>query len=190
MIRLNWTMVLCAAAVTLALAGGARGDDSTTDNPTYQSWSKFKAGTLVKYSTEVNAMGNATSTETTKTLKDINPDKATVEVKTSMVVGGNKMDLPVSTEEVPAKIKKVEVASTQTADAPKVDTSTEDVKVGDKTYSCKKLVSNSEANGMKTKATTWTCDDVPGEVVKMEAETSGSMTASTKMTLTDFQPQQ
>jgi hypothetical protein len=183
-------MVLCALAMSFALVGTVRADDTMIDNPAYQNWAKFKTGTLVKYSTEVNAMGNSTSTESTQTLKDLNADKATIEIKTSMVMSGNKMDMPPTTQEIPAKIKKPDPAATPSADVPKTDTSTEDIQAAGRTYSCKKTAVSSEANGMTTKATTWTCDDIPSGVVKMEAETSGSMTATTKMILTDSEPQQ
>src|SRR5690348_14155730 len=105
MIRVSWPMALCAMVMSLAFIGTVRADDTMIDNPEYQSWAKFKTGTLVKYSSETNAMGNTTTMETTQTLKDLNADKATIETKTSMVVAGNKMDMPASTREVAAKIK-------------------------------------------------------------------------------------
>jgi hypothetical protein len=189
MFRFSSLMVACAFLVSFALAGAARADDTMSDNPAYQSWAKFKPGTMVRYSTDANAAGNMSSTEITQTLKDINPDKATIEVKMSMVMAGNKTDLPATTHEIAAKIKKADPAATQTADAPKTETSTEDVQAAGKTYSCKKTTITLDANGMTTKATTWTCDDVPGTMVKMESESTGAMSMSTKMMLTDFEPQ-
>jgi hypothetical protein len=189
MYRFSTCVVVCAFVMSFVLAGVARADDTMGDNPAYLSWAKFKPGTVVKYSTDATEAGNISSTEITQTLKDINPDKATIEVKMSMVMAGNKTDLPVTTHEIAAKIKKVDPAATQTADAPKTETSTEDVQAAGKTYSCKKTVITLDANGMTTKATTWTCDDVPGTMVKMESESTGAMVMSTKMVLTDFEPQ-
>ena len=114
-------------------------------------------------------MGNASSMEMTQTLKDLNPDKATIEVKMTMVMSGNKTDMPATTQEIPAKIKKVDPTAPQTADAPKTETGAEEVQAAGKTYSCKKTTVTTDANGMTTKATTWTCDDIPGTVVKMES---------------------
>jgi hypothetical protein len=188
MIRMSWPMALCAMVMSLAFVGTVRADDMV-DNPAYQSWAKFKTGTSVKYSTEAVVMGNTTTTETTQTLKDLNADKATIEIKTSMVMSGNKMDMPATTIDIPAKTKKTDSATTQAADAPKTDTSTEDVQAAGKTYSCKKTVINSEMNGMKTKVTSWTNDDVPGTLVKSEAEVTGSMSSTSKMILTDIQAQ-
>src|SRR5580658_9920796 len=150
MFRFWCLMVACAFAITFALVGAARADDTMIDNPAYQSWAKFKPGTLVKYSSETNAAGNATSMEMTQTLKDINADKATIEVKMSMVMAGNKTDMPATTQEIPAKIKKVDPAAPQTADVPKTETGTEDVQAAGKTYSCKKTTVTSDANGMST----------------------------------------
>lgn len=189
MFRGSLTFVVCAFAMSFGFISTVRADDTMIDNPAYTNWAKFKPGTLVKYSMEVNAMGNASSTETTQTLKNVAADKVTVEMKSSMVVAGNKMDMPPTLQEIPAKIKKPDTSAVQPADAPKTETSTEDVQAAGKTYSCKKTTVSSDQNGMTTKATTWTCDDVPSGVVKLEAETSGSMTSSTKMVLTDVETQ-
>ncbi len=189
MFRFSSLMVLCAFAVSFSLAGAARADDTMGDNPAYQSWAKFKPGTMVTYSVDANTAGNTSSTQITQTLKDIDADKATIEVKMSMVMAGNKTDLPAMTHEIPAKIRKVDPATTQALDVPKTETSTEDVQAGGKTYSCKKTTITSDANGLTTKATTWSCDGVPGMMVKMESESTGAMSMSTKMMLTDFEAQ-
>ena len=115
MFRFSSLMVLCAFAVSFSLAGAARADDTMGDNPAYQSWAKFKPGTMVTYSVDANTAGNTSSTQITQTLKDIDADKATIEVKMSMVMAGNKTDLPAMTHEIPAKIRKVDPATTQAA---------------------------------------------------------------------------
>jgi hypothetical protein len=175
--------------ISLALVSVARADDSLTDNPAYLSWAKFKPGTLVKYTNDTNAAGNATSIEITQTLKAVAPDQVTVEVKMTTVTAGNKTDMPPFTHQIAAKIKKGDANNPQTADAPKTESGTEDVTAAGKTFSCKTTTITSDANGMTTKATTWTCDDVPGNVVKMESQSTGAMSMSTKMILTDFEPQ-
>ena len=191
MFRFSKLMTLMAVAMSLAIISMARADDETIDNPAYQAWAKFKPGTLVKYTTDVNAMGNASSMETTQTLTDVTADKATVEAKVSMVVAGNKMDMPAQPpQDIPAKIKKPDASAIppSATTAPVPDVSTEDVQAAGKTYSCKKTTVTTEQNGMKSTVTTWTCDDIPGSVVKMDAEVTGAMTSSTKMILSDFEP--
>jgi hypothetical protein len=184
MSRTKSTLALCAAFLVMALAGMARADDMI-DNPAYQKWSKFGKGTSVTYSTEANAMGNTSTITSTTTLTDITPDKATITIAQSMNVAGQKMDMPAQTQDIPAKIKKPsDSTGAQPADAPKADTTKEDVQAAGKTYSCTKTTVTSDQNGVQSKATTWTCDDVPSGIVKMEAETSGAMTSNTKMVLT------
>jgi hypothetical protein len=190
MLRYSKVIALCALALSFAMVSIARADDDMIDNPAYQAWAKFKPGTLVKYSTDTNAMGNSSSMKTTQTLTAITPDKATVQVKMSMVVAGNKMDMPAQpAQDIPAKIKKADSSANPSPATTAPDVSTEDVQAAGKTYSCKKTTVTSDQNGMKSTVTTWTCEDVPGSVVKMESEVTGTMTASTKMILTDFEPQ-
>jgi hypothetical protein len=182
MVRSKIFGVLGAVIVCMAFVAIAHADDDMIDNPAYQSWAKYKPGTLVKYQTDSEAMGSKSTIVTTQTLKDLNPDKATIEIDSTMIVGGNKMNMPPQTEDITAKIKQPP-APPANAEAPKTEQGTEDVKVGDKTYSCKWTKVTAEQNGTKTTTKTWTCDDVPASVVKMESSTTGSMTANTSMIL-------
>ncbi|MGD0461058.1 MAG: hypothetical protein ABSB74_01085 [Tepidisphaeraceae bacterium] len=175
---------LGAIMICLAWVAIAQADDDMIDNPAYQSWAKYKPGTWVKYQTDSEAMGSKNTIITTQTLKDLTPDKATVEILSSMSVSGNKMDMPPQLQEITAKIKRPP-APPANSEAPKTEQGTEDLKVGDKTYSCKWTKVTNEQNGMKITAKTWTCDDVPGLVVKMESSTSGSMTATNTMALVE-----
>jgi hypothetical protein len=184
MFQFRKSIAVCAALLFFAIAAIAHADDDMIDNPAYQSWAKHKTGTMVKHHTESDSMGNKTSIDTTQTLTDLTPDKATIEVKGSMKMAGNSMDMPAQTQEIPAKIKKPDDAA-PAGDAQKPKQGTEDVKIGDKTYSCKWTEVTTDQNGTKTTAKTWTCDDVPGNVVKMEANRSGAMTATVTMALVE-----
>ncbi|HEY1921924.1 MAG TPA: hypothetical protein VGG44_04095 [Tepidisphaeraceae bacterium] len=183
MVRTPKLVALAAVLLGLAFVAVAHADDDMIPNPAYEAWAKYKVGTWVEYQTDSEAAGSKNAIVTTQTLKALTPDKATVEIKSSMVVAGNKMDMPPQTQDIEAKIKRP-AAAAATSDAPKTEQGTEDVKVDDKTYSCKWTQVSMEQNGMKTDAKTWTCDDVPGSVVKIESETTGAMTSTTKMALT------
>jgi hypothetical protein len=183
MFRYGKFAVVGAVMVCLGFVAIAHADDDMIDNPAYQSWAKYKAGTWVEYQTDSEAMGSKNSIITTQTLKSITADKATIEIKSSMMVSGNKMDMPPQIQEITAKIKRPPAPPAASGDAPKTDQGTEDIKADDKTYSCKWTETTTEQNGMKTTAKTWTCDDVPGSVVKIESNTTGSMTAKTSMAL-------
>jgi len=186
MLRTKTAFLLGVAVMCLALVNIARADDMI-DNPAYQQWAKFNKGTSVTYTTDSTTMNNTSTITTTTTLTDLTPDKATIQVATSMTVGGNKMDMPAQTQDIPAKIKKpADSTGAQPADAPKTDTSKEDVQAIGKTFSCTKTTVTTDQNGMTSKATTWICPDVPSGVVKMEAEVSGAMQSTTKMMLTSM----
>ena len=180
---LRTIIVICIGVISIALVSVARADDQTIDNPAYKSWAKFNKGSSVLYSAETSAMGNTTNITTTQTLMDVTPDNVTLQVASSMVMGGNTMNMPVQTQNIPAKITKpADAPATQPVDAS-ASTSTEDVQAAGKTFSCKKTMATMSQNGMTVTSTTWTCDDVPGGVVKMEANGSGTMTSTTKMVL-------
>jgi len=184
MFRSGKLSALSAVMICFACVAIARADDDLIDNPAYQSWAKYKPGTWVEYQTDSEAMGSKNTIITTQTLKDLSPDKATIVIQSSMTVSGNKMDMPAQTQEITAKIKRPP-APPANSEAPKTEQGAEDIKVGAKTYSCKWTQVTTEQNGMKTVAKTWTCDDVPGLVVKMESSTSGSMTATNTMALVE-----
>jgi hypothetical protein len=110
----------------------------------------------------------------------LTPEKAVVEQKSSMTMAGNKMDMPATKTDVPAKIEKP--AAVAAGDMPKADVkeSTEEVDVAGTKYKCK--VVESKAETMQSK--TWTCAEVPGQLVKSETTMGGQQkgTATTSIT--------
>lgn len=188
MARFSGLMFGCILAISLISARTVRADDTLVDNPGYLSWVKYKPGTLVKLSISNNAGGNDSHVETQQTLKAIDPDKVTIEEKITITIAGNKSEMPLVSRDIPAKIKKVDPAAPGAADAPKTDTSTEDVQAAGTTYSCTKKTSTVNANGQTVKITTWSCDDVPGTVVKLHSESTGAMSIVSDIVLTDFEP--
>ncbi len=179
----RFTTILCVGLFSVCLANIARADDQI-DNPAYKSWAKFNKGTSVTYSTQATTMGNTSNITTTETLMDVTPDAVTVQMSLSMVVAGNTMNMPGQTQTIPAKItRSTGAATTQPVDAS-ATTATEDVQAAGKTFSCKKVTATMNQNGMTATSTSWMCDDVPGGMVKMESNSTGSMTATTSMMLT------
>jgi hypothetical protein len=174
---------LCLLAVAAAFTATAAFAEKI-DNPLYKHWSQFKPGTTATVKTESDMAGNKSQMENTTTLVSIDADKAVVETKMSMVVGGNKMDMPANKMEVLAKIDKVDTAAT--GKKPDMKESTEDVDVAGTKVSCKVVEMTNEANGMKTVSKTWTSDKVPGMMVKMESTMDGAMKGTTKMMMTSM----
>jgi len=96
--------------------------------------------------------------------------------------------LPPTKREIPAKIKKIDPAATQTADALTIETAKENIEAAGKTYSC--TTTTSDASGLITKSVVWTCDDIPGTMAKSDAKsTRPNLAISSKAILIDFQPQ-
>ncbi len=152
------------------------------DNPEYKSWASFKAGSMVTLKMISDAGGNKTEMTNTMELLEISGDKAVIQTTTVMVVAGNEMKMPPQKREIMAKMKMAEPAA-NTKEGPKAKESSEDVTVEGTTYKCKVTESTNEANGVKSVAKSWTSDEVPGGLVKMESTSSGAMSAKTSLTL-------
>lgn len=172
------SIVVCA----LALMGSAAMAQEMVDNPTYQSWAKFKPGTTVSLSSDSNMGGVAMKMDMTYKLVELTPEKAVVEMTMKMPQGDNttKMDIM-------AKVKKEDVRDVTMPPNAKGDAKAlpdEDVKIGDKTYKCKVVEFTGENEGMKTAGKSWSCADMPGQIVKMETKMSGALEGTTKMTVT------
>ena len=157
------------------------------ENPQYKEWAKYKPGTSMTMSTTSDAGGQSSKMETKTTIKEVTDDHVTLETAMSMDAGGQKMDMPAQSTEIKKMMEEMPATpnAQAPADAPKPDTKTseESVTVGAGTFKTKLTESTMEAAGNKTVSKTWTSDDVPGGMVKMEATTDGPMKSTTKMEL-------
>jgi hypothetical protein len=161
------------------------------ENPAYKEWAKYKPGTSITIATTSDAGGQTSKVETKTTLKEVSDDKVVLETAMSMDAGGQKMDMPAQTTEVKKMMDEMPAmpnAQTQTADA-KANTKTTDesVTTAAGTFKAKCTEATMEANGSKTTSKTWTSDEVPGGMVKMEATTDGPMKSTTKSELKAFE---
>jgi hypothetical protein len=164
----------------------AAAKDSGKSVSTSSPWGSFKVGSYVKMKTTISTqvMGHAmdTSTESKTTLAELTPDKAILEVETT--VAGNttktRTEVPLTASAIPA------ANVTGGGPAPEVKTGTDTVTVGGKSLDCKTLETNTEAAGSKVNTKVWTSDQVPGSVVKSVTTTSGATTSKTTLEVTDF----
>ncbi len=154
------------------------------DNPTYQNWAKFKVGSFSTLKSTSVAAGFATEMEMTSTLVELTADKAVVETKTTMSVAGQKIDQPAAKIEHPAKVDKPPGTASQPSKELAKGDEAMDVKGTKIKTRWVKMEMASTAG--KTASTTWTSDDVPGQVVKMTSKTEGATASETTMTLVDF----
>ncbi len=160
--------------VVAALVLGVLWQD--VENPTYKSWSKFKAGSSVTLRADNVTNGIKSEAEIVYTLKSIDADEAVVTMTGSTTVQGTKTEMTPSDAHHPAKIQKGEPAK----DAAKPEQGDEVIEVAGKKLKCHWVKVVHESNGLKTTTKTWTSDAVPGGTAKIESVTDGRM----KMTST------
>jgi len=172
-------MLVLVAALGLSSAAASAADDA---NPVYASWAKCKAGTSVRAVTEADAMGQKSKIEVTTTLVEVAKDKVTVEVKTAIEAGGQKMEQPGTKMEIAAAGGGAATGpGTGSASAPGSDVkqSDEDVTIAGKAYKCHVVEANAKTGTVATHSKTYTSADVPGYVVKMDASTDGQFKSHT-----------
>jgi hypothetical protein len=162
----------------------ARGEQF--DNPDYKNWARFKPGSMVSIrhveaevklewvrvgdklvSKEVANTRQERTAEKTRTLIEINADKAVIEIKQWKILDGKRVEMPGEREEVPARLSK--------APAERVNEPDEQVSVGDKKIQCKVASSTTMHASTSTLVRTWTNAAVPGGVVRFV----GCLTTST-----------
>jgi hypothetical protein len=166
-------LVVVAAMPVFFVTAMARAEDM--DNPAYAAWSKFNIGsseTLAADMQGANPQAPKMTMEMVRKLVEKADDHITVEVTTTIDVAGQKKEMPPRQQKVPAKIEKKDVKSS----------GTEDVEAAGKKYTCKVYdMKNFSAQNPDASVKLWVNDDIPGGLVKMEAESArGKMTSVLK----------
>jgi hypothetical protein len=179
--------VLAAAAVVglVLCASSVRAEDM--ENPEYANWKGFKPGSSVTMKMVTEAGGAKTEMSQTHTLVEINADKAVIETKGSMVMGGNKIDLPANKRDIPAKVEKPKGGDAKGDGKADVKESSEDLTVGGKKVKCKVTETKSESAGTKTHSKVWMADEIPGHMAKMESQSEGASKSAMTMTADSFE---
>ena len=176
----SFRSIVAMCALSLMCSAGMA--QEMVDNPAYQSWAKFKPGTTVMLTNQTDMGGMAMKMDMTYKLAELTPEKAVVEMTTKMPQAENTTKM-----EIMAKMKKEDVKDVAMPPNVKGEAKVlpdEDVKIGDKTYKCKVIEFTSEAQGMKTSGKSWTCPDMPGQMVKTESKMSGTMEGTMTMVVT------
>lgn len=175
--RKIFALVPCLA---LALAGAAVADE--LDNPTYTNWAQFKPGAMVEYKSVSDVAGNKTETIIVYTLKEVTAEKAVVEMKTTMMMAGQKFEQPPMPLEHPAKVQNQPQPEGEQMKVEQKEGS-ESIDAAGQKWDCKWYETTSDQNGMKTTSRTWTNDDVPGTLVKSVTNVDGAMKMTTETVL-------
>lgn len=178
--------MMVAAALGLSLVAGqvARAADEQVENPAYKSWKAQKVGTTVTLESSSAVAGQTFKTEITQKLVEVTPEAATVEVATKIAIAGAPPQQPQKVK-IPAKVDKGQATPGQLPPGVKgemKDKGTEKVKVAGKEYTCKVYEFTGESNGIKTTGKSWTSDEIPGGMVKLESTSNvGGNDAKTTM---------
>ncbi len=166
-------MLKCAS---LVLALCSVGLAEQIDNPEYQLWAKFTVGAYVKMKSTMDMGEMKTEAETTTTLKSLTAEKAVIAMSGVQVVSGQRVEMPETTRDVPAKIDKPELPPQDPkAEAPKVETKQgeEKVDIAGAKVKCNWVETSFEMSGQKTVSKAWTSNEVPGSIVKQETNSQG-----------------
>ena len=125
-------------------------------NPEYDYWSNHKVGSWVKFKMEADQGGQKVQVDMTRTLSELTKEKAVIEQKQKVTVGGvaqpegtEKEDVPADNDPNPTKIEKE---------------GDEEITVNGKKMKCHWI----EGTQKEGKVKFWVTKEVPGGVVKAE----------------------
>lgn len=128
------------------------------ENPEFQYWADHKPGSWVKLKMEMEAQGQKIVATSHHTLLEIGKDKAVVEQKTKVAVGG---------AEQPEEVEKEEILKDKDKDPVKIEKEgEEEITVAGKKLKCR-WIEGTQSEMRKVKF--WLSKEVPGGVVKAEA---------------------
>ncbi len=153
------------------------------DNPVYKSWAGQKKGTVVTVKMVSDFGGQKSESTMVTTLTELTADAATIETVTATKVGTMEFKAPAMKLEVKKTVELPAGKKKEDFDKPEgfLEGGTETVKVDGVVYKTKWMKMKTKMNDVELDAKTWTSDDVPNMVVKMDTKTNikgmgGSMT--------------
>jgi hypothetical protein len=158
------------------------------ENPLYTSWAKVKEGTVVTQKMTSEVAGQKSENVMTYKLVSLKNDVATVEMVSVTKAGGQEFKSePIKIEnkkmiDLPPGKKKEDVVKPE----GQVGEGEETLKIGGKDYKAKWVKTKISKDGMEFESKTWSNDDVPGLMLKMESKASGpGFTSTTTMELVE-----
>ena len=181
---MKYASLISLVALALVVSAVAVADEQI-DNEQYAKWSGFKAGYFVLLKITTKA-GEIECEQTIKmTLKELTDEKAVVTTESVMYVDGKAMEPTVFEREIPARIDKPE--EDEDSAAKEIGKGEEKITVKGEEFDTKWVKSETETEGVKTTITVWSCEEMPGGVVKMVATGEGyGMTSESTTIVTDY----
>ncbi len=173
------TGMLCAMAAAPLQA-------EQVDNPLYKNWAQFKPGSYAVMEMVTTAAGNKTEVTQTQTLKECTPEKAVIEVKTVMMMAGQKFEQPPTEMEIAAKVPKGESQEGEENPDTEVKEGAEEIEVAGKKIKAKWTETKTKQGDTVTTVKVWTSDEIPGHQVKLMTSTSGPNKVTAESELIEF----
>jgi hypothetical protein len=178
---LRFRVRLATLLTVFAFAPAAVAQGEMIENPVYKSWSRFKQGTAVTYKSVTETASNKTEVTLTYTLRALTPDKAVIEMVVATRSGGVEVNNPPQRLEnaklfpLPPGKKKEEFTKPQGV----LEAGEEIVKVGDKEYKTRWYKTRNRVEAGDTFSQTWSCDDVPGGLIRSINKTPATGSTTT-----------
>lgn len=148
-------MLALAALAMIGLAARAE----QVDNPAFGAWTKFAVGSNATLSGSIEAGERKMQMEMTQKLAEKADDKVTIETTATMEMMGQKHATPARKQEIKAKTEKADIT----------EIGSEKVEAAGKTFDCKVYEMKNPDPQSQGKAKAWISSEVPGGLVKMEA---------------------
>jgi hypothetical protein len=142
-------------------------------SPAYESWARFKPGTTVTLKQSMRMAAMSMDSEMHHELKEVTPDKVTIQSWTIANMMGMKRESPRQTITLPAMVDKGSEEMPAGYNGKVEVVGDEKVTVGGKEYDCKVVHFSGTQEGMKSDGKIWASDSVPGRTVKMEMKVTG-----------------
>jgi hypothetical protein len=149
------------------------------ENPEYKAWAGFKVGAIAKFQVAVDAGDKRTESVVVYKLVELTKEKAVLDVETTLMEGEKAAKPVVERREIPAKGGDDD-ARFITAKGD------ETITVGELKLKCRWVQIEKKGEGGMLHKKRWSCDEVPGHLVKLDTRQEGAAPTVTRMTLTEF----
>jgi hypothetical protein len=195
MLRTFLSAVIGAAALVCFASNSSAQAPTTTPapavemvpSPQYTSWAKHKPGTVVTMKSDMTTAGMAMTMDMTQTLKEVNPDKAVVDVGVKLNMGGMNQESK-QVNEIAAKVAKGHEVVPADFQGTSKQVGNEKLTVAGKSYDCTVYEIAGDSPQGKSTGKIWHTPEIPGGMAKMEMKVEGQMGATISMNVVSIQP--
>jgi len=159
-------------------------------NPEYQSWSRFAAGTIVRYTQQADMGGMKMNMQFSNRLVEINAEQATVEteIRNPMLPEGGQRHSRVIPARIAASTAEVAgiIPDNMEGEVKKLDN--EKIKVGNSEIDAEvyRFTGREKQHQMAFEGRFWVSSTIPGMIVKFELKSTGDHAMTMTMTLTEI----